>query len=172
MTNREHSPVPPPFQAKGGGLYRARRAHVGDVQDIFRLTNGMAEKGLMLPRSKYKIITMLSSFYVAVDAESEAVVAAGSLSPLWTDLAEICALAVDEGAQGRGLGRFLVECLIAEGRRMEFPRIITLTYQVEFFSKLGFHIEDKDAFPRKVWRECLECPKLECCDETAMYLNL
>ena len=89
-----------------------------------------------------------------------------------TDMAEICALAVTDEWQGKGVGVALVQGLIAEAKRMRIPRLITLTYQVEFFKKSGFQVENKDAFPRKLWRECLECPKLEACDETAMYLDL
>ena len=42
----------------------------------------------------------------------------------------------------------------------------------KFFEKMGFTFSDKNAFPRKLWRECLECPKLEHCDELAYVLDL
>ena len=145
-----------------------RRARADDVGAIFSLTNMMAKNGYMLPRSKYKIITMLMGFYVAEDAES-AIVGCGAFNPLWTDMGEIMALAVEEEYSGRGVGKKLIDALIAEGIRLNMKEIITLTYQVDFFKKMGFVIAEKDCFPRKLWRECLECPKLEECDETAMH---
>jgi amino-acid N-acetyltransferase len=148
-----------------------RKATARDVQSVFALTNAMAKKGLMLPRSKYRIVTMLSSFSVA-ETDTGEIAGAGALVPLWTDMCEIMSLAVDPRYQGRGVGKLLVQALIEEGRRLEMPEVITLTYQVDFFRNLGFTVTDKDRFPRKMWRECLECPKLEECDETAMYLKL
>jgi len=151
--------------------YTISRATAADVEGIFRLTSTMAADQLMLARSKYKIATMLPSFFVARTADG-AVLACGSCSVLWTDLAEICALAVVKKYQGRGIGAALVKALIEEARRLKIPKLVTLTYQVKFFQNLGFTVIDKDAFPRKVWRECLECPKLEACDETALFLDL
>ena len=148
-----------------------RPATVEDVRDIVRLTSSMARQGLMLPRSKYKIVTMLSDFLVA-ESSGGILTGCGAFAVLWTDLGEICALAVEPEYQGRGIGARLVRALIEEGRKKRVPEIIALTYQVDFFKNLGFTVTDKDAFPRKVWRECLECPKLEECDETAVRMYL
>jgi len=148
-----------------------RQATVEDVPEIVRLTSSMARQGLMLPRSKYKIITMLSDFLVAETAEGT-IAGCGAFSTLWTNLGEVCALAVDPAFQKKGIGGRLVKELIEEGRKKRVPEIIALTYQVEFFKNLGFYVTDKDKFPRKVWRECLECPKLEECDETAVHMYL
>lgn len=148
-----------------------RESTVKDTDAIFNLTNSMAAKGLMLMRSKYKIINMLQNFLVAEDSEGR-VVGCGAFSLLWDDLGEIMALAVADDYHGRGIGKTLVKNLIERGRRMKVPEIIVLTYQVEFFTKMGFTLTDKDKFPRKLWRECLECPKLEQCDETAMNMIL
>lgn len=151
--------------------FTVRPATVKDINRIFELTNQMAEKGLMLTRSKYKIITILQNFLIAAD-ENDYAIGCGAFSLLWSDLGEIMALAVDPLWQKKGVGRELVSALISKGRFVKVPEIIVLTYQVEFFRKLGFTLTDKDKFPRKVWRECLECPKLEKCDETAMHMIL
>ena len=141
------------------------------MDEIFTITASMADSELMLSRSKYKIATMLPSFYVAESEDGE-VIGSGSCSILWTDLAEVCALAVRRDKQGQGVGAALVRALVEEARRLKIPKVITLTYQVKFFEKMGFSVCDKDEFPRKVWRECLECPKLEACDETAMLMDI
>jgi amino-acid N-acetyltransferase len=148
-----------------------RSAAVPDVDRIFKLVSTMAQSGLMLRRSKYKIITMLTNFVVAESRAGE-LAGCGALLPLWTDSAEIVSLAVDRRFQGAGVGKGLVHELLDRARRLGFQEVITLTYEVEFFSKLGFTVQPKDRFPRKLWRECLECPQLEECDETAMSLHL
>ena len=148
-----------------------RPATVPDVDRIFKLVSAMAQSGLMLRRSKYKIITMLTNFVVA-ESETGELAACGALLPLWTDSAEIVSLAVDQRFQGTGIGKGLVHELLDRARRLGFREVITLTYAVDFFSRLGFTAQPKDRFPRKLWRECLECPQLEDCDETALSLQL
>jgi amino-acid N-acetyltransferase len=148
-----------------------RFATVPDVDRIFKLINGMAQSGLMLRRSKYRIVTMLANFVVAESGSGE-LAACGALFPLWTDSAEIVSLAVDQRFQGSGIGKGLVQELLDRARRLGFQEVITLTYAVDFFSKLGFAVQPKDKFPWKLWRECLECPQLEQCDETVMSFRL
>ncbi len=148
-----------------------RPATVPDVDRIFKLVSAMAQSGLMLRRSKYKIVTMLTNFVVAESSSGE-LAACGALLPLWTDSAEIVSLAVDPRFQGAGVGKGLVLELLERARRLGFQQVITLTYAVDFFSKLGFSVQPKDRFPRKLWRECLECPQLEDCDETAMSFRI
>ena len=148
-----------------------RPATVDDVDGIFRLVNSLAESGQMLRRSKYRIVTMLANFIVA-ESQSGQLAGCGALFPLWTDSAEIVALAVDPRFRGSGVGKQLVAELLELARRQGFPEVITLTYAVDFFSQLGFSVQPKDRFPRKLWRECLECPRLEDCDEVAMSIRL
>jgi amino-acid N-acetyltransferase len=148
-----------------------RSAVVPDVDRIFKLVSKMAQSGLMLCRSKYKIVTMLTNFVVAESSAGE-LAGCGALLPLWTDSAEIVSLAVDQRFQRAGVGKGLVHELLDRASRLGFQEVITLTYEVEFFSRLGFTVQSKDRFPRKLWRECLECPQLEECDETAMSFRL
>lgn len=148
-----------------------RSAHVRDVDGVFRLINKMGQAGRMLRRSKYKIVTMLTNFIVA-ETEDGRLAGCGALMPLWTDSVEVVSLAVDEPFQRQGVGRALVRELLEQAKRLGFAQVITLTYEVPFFSSLGFRVEPKENFPRKLWRECLECPRLEDCDETTMALRL
>jgi amino-acid N-acetyltransferase len=148
-----------------------RGATAADVEGIFRLVNSLAESGKMLRRSKYRIVTMLASFFVA-ETKSGELAGCGALFPLWTDSAEIVSLAVAPRFQGAGVGKQLVKQLLQRARELGFPEVITLTYAVDFFSELGFSVQPKDKFPRKLWRECLECPRLEDCDEIAMSIHL
>lgn len=144
-----------------------RPAKASDSDKIYRLINANADKGLMLPRTKYKIYSRLQGFVVVEDEQLE-IVGCGALVILWGDLAEIQSLVVASHKQGQGYGKAIVQTLLDRAAALAIPKVLSLTYQVEFFKKMGFTLIDKDSIPRKIWGECLECPKLECCDETAM----
>ena len=147
-----------------------RRANVDDVGSIHKLVNHYAGKGMLLAKSPFKIYRNLQSFFVA--EENKRVVACAAIVVLWNDLAEICSLAVDEHYTRKGIGRKLALKCIDEAKKLRIPQIIVLTYQDRFFEKLGFQLVDKDLFPRKLMWECLECPKLEHCDERAYLKDL
>ena len=61
--------------------FTVRPATVHDVNAVFHLTNDHAQAGLMLPRSKYKIITMLNNFSVVETAGKEVVACVGLFTP-------------------------------------------------------------------------------------------
>jgi len=46
--------------------------------------------------------------------------------------------------------------------------VFALTYVPELFEKLGFVRTDKALLPRKVWTECVFCPKFPVCGEVAV----
>jgi amino-acid N-acetyltransferase len=87
-------------------------------------------------------------------------------------MAEIRSLAVDETAAGKGLGSALVEANIEEARQHGLVQVYAFTYVTSFFARLGFRVVPHESMPRKVWMDCINCPKFNCCDETAMVLDL
>src|SRR6266567_4647887 len=42
------------------------------------------------------------------------------------------------------------------------------TYIPDFFRRLGFEEVDRGSLPLKAWKDCLRCPKFQCCDEIAV----
>jgi amino-acid N-acetyltransferase len=151
-------------------MLNIRKASVDDVDVILKLVNYYAEKELLLRKSAFKVYTKLQNFYIA-ETEKK-VVGCVSLVVLWKDLAEICSLAVDEQYLRRGIGKELVNKCIEQAKLLKVTKIIALTYKGKFFEKIGFHFVDKNIFPRKLMWECLECPKLDECDELAYLMNL
>ena len=147
-----------------------RKANVHDVDSIHKLVDHYAARGMLLAKSPFKIYRNLQSFFVA--EENGKVIGCTSLIVWGKDLAEICSLAVDRRCTKKGTGRKLVLKCIDEAKKLRIPQIIVLTYQDRFFEKLGFHLVDKDLFPRKLVWDCLECPKLEHCDERAYLKDL
>ena len=147
-----------------------RKAVLSDVEDILKLINVNAEKGLMLPRTRNTLYEGIREFIVA--EFNGILIGVGSLHILWADLAEIRALAVLDDKRYQGIGNAIVDLLISEARELGCPEVFTLTYQVEFFRKKGFQLVAKEEMSQKVWKECINCVKFPNCDENAMTLVL
>ena len=143
-----------------------RKATFDDVEAIFHLVNHYAEEGLMLARSRNMLYESLRDMIVA-EKDGE-VVGVGALHLSWDKLAEIRTMAIAPSMKKQGVGRSIVEMLIEEGRQLGVKNLFTLTYQPEFFGKLGFYEITKDKLPHKVWKDCINCPKFPNCDEIAM----
>ena len=144
-----------------------RTAHLKDIPAIAELINKNARKGLMLPRSYPELTEMIRGFSVV--EEAGAVVACCN-ARIWggTNEIEIASLAVDEKYQRRGYGSKLVEFSRQEAMKFGFTSFFALTYQKEFFEKLGFKVVSRDTLSQKVWTDCVKCPKYHCCDETIL----
>ncbi|MDR1961712.1 MAG: N-acetyltransferase, partial [Gracilibacteraceae bacterium] len=112
----------------------------------------------------------IREYLVARDGERLAGI--GALRIMWHDLAEIRTLATAEEYQKQGIGRQLVRLLLEEAAEMGCLSVFTLTYQTEFFEKIGFRQVEKESLPQKVWQECINCVKFPNCDETALALTL
>lgn len=143
-----------------------RSATLDDVEALFHLIEDYASKGIMLPRSREALARHIGSFVVAeVDGE---IVGCGSLFQLGPELVEIRSLGMTENHKGLGIGTKLVDRLIEEARSRNVPKVMALTYAVDFFRKNGFEVVEKEIFPEKVWTDCVHCPKQHACDEIAV----
>jgi amino-acid N-acetyltransferase len=147
-----------------------RKAITNDVAEIHRLVNAFADTGLMLPRSLSQLYENVRDFHVVISEGR--VVGCAALHVSWKDLAELKSLAVAPEAQGRGYGRMLVEACTLEAPSVGVSRVFALTYVPEFFEKLGFERLEKALLPRKVWTECVYCPKFADCTEVAVIYKL
>ncbi|MDD4601825.1 Amino-acid acetyltransferase [bioreactor metagenome] len=143
-----------------------RKAVFKDVEAVHKLVNAYADKGLMLSRSRNVLYETLRDLLVA--EHDGVIIGVGSLHLTWDELAEIRALAVAPHTIKSGIGRNIVETLVGEAKQLGVKTLFTLTYQPEFFAKLGFEEVSKDLLPHKVWKECINCAKFPNCDETAM----
>lgn len=147
-----------------------RHARIPDVKVIHQLLLGYAQEGQLLGRSLADIYDALRDFYI-YEEEGE-ILGICALSICWEDLAEVRSLAVKPGLSGRGIGRDLVKTCLEEARQLGLPRVFALTYQPEFFGKLGFHEIEKSELPHKIWTACLNCIKFPDCDELAFAIDL
>lgn len=147
-----------------------RKALTKDAVVIHRLVNDFAKQEVMLPRTLLSVYENIRDFHVAV--ENGRVIGCSALHFTWGDMAEVRSLAVDPEAGGKGIGRALVEANIAEARQHGLVQVYAFTYVTGFFDKLGFRVVPHEEMPRKVWMDCVNCHKFNCCDEVAMVLDL
>ncbi len=149
---------------------KVRKAKISDLKQVHRLVNDFAKRELMIPRALNELYETLRDFVVCeVDGDVCGVCA---LHIMWDDLAEIRSLAVTSRYQKMGIGKNLVKQCLKEARTLGLKRVFALTYQPDFFKKLGFEDFDKAGLPQKIWGDCLRCPKFPECDEHAVIINL
>ena len=144
-----------------------RAARVGDVPALCDLIRTFADRKLMIRRSLGELYESIREFLVATDDDGK-VLGCAALHVFWDDLAELKCLAVSEEAQGRGVGKKLVEACWDAARELEIKTVFTLTYVPDFFARCGYHVIDKADLPHKIWNECVRCPLFPNCTEVAL----
>lgn len=149
---------------------KAEKARINDIPQIHKLVNYFADKGEMLPRALSELYENVRDLFVVRDGEQ--LVACAALHIFWSDLAEVRAVAVVEAMQDQGAGALLIQACLEEAGSLGIETIFCLTYRPDFFEKFGFYQVDKNELPRKVWGECLRCPKFPDCDEVALIYKL
>ncbi len=145
---------------------RQRKATMRDIPAMLELINSYASEEIMLPRTAFEIAESLRDFIVVERDERIAGCGALHFYTPWTG--EIRSVAVLPGEKGHGIGRKLAVALEAEAMEYSLDSIFAFTYVPEFFRKLGYSEVDRDELPLKAWKDCMRCPKFQCCDETAM----
>lgn len=143
-----------------------RKAGMRDIAPILDLINGYAAKGIMLPRTEFEVSEDIRDFSVILAGGR--LVGCGALHFYTPTIGEIRSLAVAESAKTHGIGRRLIETLAGEASSFTLDAIFAFTYVPEFFRKMGFQEVERGALPLKVWKDCLRCPKFQCCDEIAV----
>ena len=132
------------------------------------------DKGNLLARPLSKLYDHVRDFSVFLNPDDDPakIIGCCALQFCWEDLAEIRSLAVKEEYWGQSIGKQLVENLFKESRAYKIKKLFALTYEPEFFKKLGFTRIDKSELPIKIWADCILCVKFPDCDETAMIRSI
>ena len=143
-----------------------RKAGMSDIAPLLELINGYAAKGIMLPRTEFEMSENIRDFSVLYSGRD--LVGCGALHFYSPVVGEVRSLAVDPNWTTHGAGRIVVEALIEEARQFSLDAVFAFTYVPGFFRKLEFEEVERGELPLKVWKDCLRCPKFQCCDEIAM----
>jgi amino-acid N-acetyltransferase len=141
-----------------------------DIPEVLGLINRYASQGIMLPRTEFEMSENVRDFTVA--RAGGALIRCGALHFYSPTSGEIRSLAVDERWKGRAVGRQVVTVLEQEAQYFGLRTLFAFTYVPEFFRKLGFREVERGELPLKAWKDCLRCPKFQCCDEIAMLKSL
>ncbi|HVX65140.1 MAG TPA: N-acetyltransferase [Bryobacteraceae bacterium] len=156
--------------AKGKETFDIRKASMFDISDLLVLINSHAAKGIMLPRTEFEMAENVRDFSV-IQSQGR-LIGCGALHFYTPHAAEVRSLAIDPGFQGAGAGRALVLALIEEAQAFQVKDVFAFTYVPDFFRKLGFLEIERGDLPLKAWKDCLRCPKFQCCDEIAVVKHL
>ena len=143
-----------------------RKATMADIHALLKLINDYASEGVMLPRTELEMSENIRDFTVAYSGSQ--LLGCGALHFYTPTAGEVRSLAVDPKIKTRGVGRRLVESLENEARENGLHAIFAFTYVPDFFRKVGFQEVERGELPLKVWKDCLRCPKFQCCDEIAV----
>ncbi len=150
-------------QPHSGPALVCRKAAMGDIAPLLKLVNGYAAKGVMLPRTEFEMSENIRDFSVILSGEE--LVGCGALHFYTPTAGEILSVAVAEAWKTHGVGKRVVEALIAEAQQYSLHMVFAFTYVADFFRKLGFSEVERGVLPLKAWKDCLRCPKFQCCDE-------
>jgi len=145
---------------------RTRKARLPDAARVHELIGIYSRQTILLPRSLDEICENIHNFTVAV--ERGRVVGCGGLHFYGPDMAEVRSIAVAPETQGRGAGQRIVTALLKEATQHGIRRICLFTHIPEFFARLGFVSVPHHTLPEKMFKDCLKCPRIHCCDEVAM----
>ena len=168
MRNVTPSALLEPVDVTGG--LEARKATMRDIPALLHLINSYAAQGIMLPRTEFEISENIRDFTVAYLGPQ--LVGCGALHFYTPTSGEIRSLAVAPDVKNQGVGAFLTRTLENEAINNDLHAIFAFTYVPDFFQKLGFREVDRGLLPLKVWKDCLSCPKFQCCDEIAVLKSL
>ena len=138
-----------------------------DIENMQKVVKKAVEEGIILPRSDDEIATNIRSYIVA--KYKGEIVGFTALHIHTKTLAEIRSLIVQENYQGMGIGKNLVLKALQEGKDLGVKEVLSLTYNKEFFEKLGFKEIQKDKIPEhKIWADCIKCKHFPICNEISM----
>jgi amino-acid N-acetyltransferase len=121
---------------------QVRRARTSDVPAIKALIDAYTSERILLAKDVVTLYEDVPDFRVAVDPAGN-VVGCAAVHVMWEDIAEVRSIAVDPAYLGRGIGRALVEELLATANELGVRRVFCLTFEVDFFTRVGFHAVDR-----------------------------
>jgi amino-acid N-acetyltransferase len=142
------------------------KATMRDIPALLELINSYAANGIMLPRTEFEMSENIRDFSVVYSGPQ--LLGCGALHFYTPTCGEIRSLAVSPAFRQQGVGVFLTKALEQEAINNDLHSIFAFTYVPDFFLRLGFEQVDRGLLPLKVWKDCLTCPKFQCCDEIAV----
>ena len=140
-------------QPAPGEQVAIRQALPADVRAIYAMVEPYAAQRILVAKDMVAFYEGVQEFVVAHIGSQ--VVGCAALHVLWDDLAEIRTVAVHPDYVRQGIGRQLVQALIQRARVMQLKRLFCLTFEVSFFTSLGFMVIEGTPVTTEVFHELL-----------------
>jgi amino-acid N-acetyltransferase len=144
-----------------------REARLRDATQIHDLIASYSGDGTLLPRTLPEICENIRDFVVVENAGR--ILGCGALHLYGPHLAEVRSIAVRPEEKGNGAGRLLMSALLKQAKRQEVTCVCLFTRIPSFFARMGFTVATREEIPDKLYKDCHSCPRLNNCDEVAMY---
>lgn len=114
-----------------------RKATHADIPVLEAFIAGFVDSGELLPRTLTELHDLLGNFFIAVDEDGE-LVGCATLEIYSKKLAEIRSLAVSPKAQGRGVGKRLVQICLELAAESGVFEVMAISAKEDFFKACGF----------------------------------
>jgi len=134
-----------------------RRARTSDIRAIASLIEPLVEARVLLGKDLVVLYESVQEFTVATRSSGE-VVGCGALHVFWENLGEIRTLAVSPEHVGQGIGAAVVTALEEQARELGLSTLFCLTFEVDFFTRHGFHIQDDQIVDPEIYLELVRSP--------------
>ncbi len=152
-------------------MIRFAKPTLGNIFAMQELVKSEVESGIILFRDETEMANTIRSYTLAL--EDDELVGFAALHIYSPEVAEVRSLVIKEAYRGKGVGKALIAKLEDEGRALGLKRILTLTYQKEFFEKNGFvEIPKEDIPEHKIWADCIKCKHFPICNEISLIKNI
>ena len=149
---------------------QTRKAQLQDARSIHQLIHSFTHDGTLLPRRYAEICANIGTFTI-VETESHQFLGCAALHIYGPHLAEIRSIVVHPDSKGHGAGGLLVHALLDQAEAAGIRCVCLFTRIPTFFEHFRFRIADHQAFPDKVQKDCIHCPRRNACDEIAMAIG-
>lgn len=150
-----------------------RQADLRDARAIYALIKSNPEELMVRPLAdiardidRFTVVTVGRK--IAGCASYTIMPEAGNFSKATVELRSV---AIRNTMRKKGLGRLLVEAVVARIAPIKPEQIFVMTYTPEFFAKLGFEKIEKSTIMHKIYMGCMNCTKHSnpfTCPEVAM----
>ncbi|GAA5033728.1 amino-acid N-acetyltransferase [Microbacterium fluvii] len=137
--------------------FSVRPARTGDIRGILALLEPYVQRRILLGKDIVVLYESVQQFVVAEDADGT-LVGCGALHVMWEDLGEIRTLIVADDWLHHGVGRVIVERLEEHARALGIARLFCLTFEVDFFTRRGFHPIGEQVVDPDVYSQLLRSP--------------
>jgi len=145
-------------------------ATTADVEAVHELITANLSEGHLLARNRDEIRAHIHRFVVATHRGT--VVACADLAPLSRSVAEVRSLIVSAHARFGGIGRRLLNELIARASTAGFDKVCAFTHSPSYFVQMGFSIVPHVWLPEKIATDCSTCAQFRHCGQYAVMLPL